>query len=534
MRTEKQAFRTVFVGELVQLTGLSTGGRDDDLYADAIMARDGLGRPILRGTGLAGALLATLADFELKIPDSISRGGATGPRDEGSAESLWLMHHAHLMTENADTVVRPNVAIHPWTGAAVDSLYFSTEVLPRGTRWRLMIETDDWREGDKEIEQKGQSSASQLLALALQQWTRGHCWLGRAPARGLGWARLENLQVFRLNSQAAGSWPNAENTGAENIAWLNQEAEKTESAVDFLIERGEPRAEKNGQCDIDALLPEGEIKKTRHWQLYKGSIAIGEREDGYGLDSLSTLARDFPVDSDVVKTWFSQDSSFQGAESSVIKPDCVPAWTQNPAGDYEFMVPGSGIRGALRSALSAHMRRAGKNVWAPNGDFGDEPESPADDPLLNLFGSIKHESNLLVSDAWQVDTPEVYLLEQHAEDEFTQGVYASSKFNRPCLISGKFVFYLALRQKSESDESALAKDNEGNNEPASQLPALSGDALKQARAALELANSLGSQRMLPIGGGIWRGHGWVEMKITKVDEIACDEEIKAGHVEETA
>src|SRR6056297_1061297 len=131
MNNDIQPYRTIFVGELKQRTGLSTGGRDGELHADAVIARDGAGRPILRGTGIAGALLATLDEFDLTIPAEISARLPKNAETVQKYESLWLMHHAHIAGKDVQTLVRPNVAIHPWTGAAVDGLYFSTEVLPR-------------------------------------------------------------------------------------------------------------------------------------------------------------------------------------------------------------------------------------------------------------------------------------------------------------------------------------------------------------------------------------------------------------------
>jgi len=510
MSEANKRYRTVFVGELVQETGLSTGGRDGDLYADAIMARDGQGRPLLRGSGLAGALLAVLDDFVVSIPDSISRRVPDQSRDEATAESLWLVHHAHLITESAQPMVRPNVAIHPWTGAAADGLYFSTEILPRGTRWRLIIETDDWRESEGSIQ-----PANRLLALALREWVEGRCWLGRSPARGLGWAKLNNLQVFSLDARAASFWPNAGGDDADdagNIKLLEKKVDVPGSGVAL-------------RTDLGEIIGKGMPKRFCKWRFYKGSIKVGEREgeNGYGLDSLSTLARDFPADQEKWQAWGHETTNIDGHEVSAdMELDSVPAWTQRPDGEIEFMVPGSAIRGALRSTLSAWWRRAGVQVWAPNGGYGEEPENSTEesedadsDPLLPLFGSITKDSNLLVSDAWQKEDeppPEIYIQDQHAEDEFTQGVYASAKFNRPCLISGKFEFRLAIRVREMQKSDWPSQDGKKKPREPHQC-GLFCQSLENATKALELADALGSQRFLPIGGGIWRGHGWIQLRI---------------------
>ena len=528
-------YRTIFIGDLVQETGLSTGGRDGDLYADAIMARDGKGSPVLRGSGLAGALLATLDDFRGTHRDDISRRLEGLGESETTTESLWLMHHAHLLTKKAQPMVRPNVVVHPWTGAAADGLYFSTEILPRGTRWRLIIETDDWR--DHYVE-KGEQAANRLLALALHEWEKGCCWLGRSPARGLGWARLENLQVFSLDSRAASFWPNADKDDERNIALLMAKAKKQKDSEqqDSCVEH---------KSTVDHLLGEFKPERLCAWKFYKGQISIGERtskdEESYGLDSLSTLARDFPDDTAVMQSWFPQSVDLGDLGSPIshtIEPDSVPAWTRAPepdaedsAKDYEFIVPGSAIRGALRSGLSAWMRRADKT----NGGSDKKSERSSDDPLLPMFGSIEHDSNLLISDARVVDnTPEIYLQDQHAEDEFTQGVYASAKFNRPCLISGKFEFDLAIRVR-ETVQPDSTTDKQPDHMGHTEQLGLRGQALHNTKNALKLADKLGSQRFLPIGGGVWRGHGWIELRIEPINERAqsCPAKDQAIAQEET-
>ncbi len=483
MTASTDRYRTVFSGELVQKTGLSTGGRDGDLHADAVLARDGLDRPVLRGTGLAGALLATLDDLGVQVPPKVSRRLPSGNDEKETAESLWLVHHAHLVGKDTDRpMVRPNVAIHPWTGAAVDGLYFSTEVLPRGTRWRFIVETDDWRES---VEPTGEThSANTLLALALHEWVNGRCWLGRSPARGLGWARLENLKVYKLDTQAADRWPDSRRTSAEN-----------------LIELGKATPEQGvQQVGLKALFPTERIKRANRWRIYRGEFKVGESaldENSYGLDTLSTLARDFPADQNQWKTWREDKTIINRKEVPAdIELDSAPAWTQGPDGELEFMVPGSAIRGAFRSGLSAHWRRAGHEIWAPNGRES-EPENSDSDLLLPLFGSINHDSNLLVSDAWPVeDQPQLYVQELHAEDEFTQGPYGSSKFNRPCLVSGQFEFEIAIR------EAAM--------ETAAGCSGVQKNIVDQVIRAI---NELGAAGMLPIGGGVWRGHGWVRLKL---------------------
>ena len=57
--SDNMPYKTLVQGTLVQVTALSVGGNDPHAMADSPLARDGLGRLILRGSGLAGAFKAT-------------------------------------------------------------------------------------------------------------------------------------------------------------------------------------------------------------------------------------------------------------------------------------------------------------------------------------------------------------------------------------------------------------------------------------------------------------------------------------------
>lgn len=84
-----QAYRTLYLGTLVQESFLSAGGTDDpDTTVDSPFCRDGHERPTLRGSGLAGALVATLRRIcdakGMAVPTMISGS------DKGRQPSVWL------------------------------------------------------------------------------------------------------------------------------------------------------------------------------------------------------------------------------------------------------------------------------------------------------------------------------------------------------------------------------------------------------------------------------------------------------------
>lgn len=175
-------------------------------------------------------------------------------------------------------------------------------------------------------------------------------------------------------------------------------------------------------------------------------------------------------------------------------------------------IPGSSIRGALRANLSRLWRQAGHSVWAPND--AAHPAPSASDPLLPLFGSISGDAHLLVSDAYPFGAaPQVYIQELHAEDEFTQSTYESAKFNRPCIVSGTFGFRIAIKERLShppGDDATSA----GGLDPAGAAT---------AKQVVAMIDALGKARQLPLGGGIWRGHGWVDIALQpESDDDAAD------------
>ncbi len=110
--------------------------------------------------------------------------------------------------------------------------------------------------------------------------------------------------------------------------------------------------------------------------------------------------------------------------------------------------------------------------------------------MSRLFGLEELCGRVLVRDAELID-PEDYRLargEHHAEDEFTAGVFAGSKFDRTALIAGSLRFEVVVEAESNTD-------------------------LDQAARVLLPALELARLGHLPIGGSKWRGAGWVRWAI---------------------
>lgn len=439
-----QPYRTLFVGTLVQDSFLSVGGTDDPCTTvDGPFCRDGLDRPTLRGTGLAGALVATLRRVKGKVPAAISCAA------DGRLPSVWRTFHSH--PENAPVpAFRQHVAIDEKTGAAAEGALFNVETLPPETRWPFLLEVDTSRDPE----------AADLARATLAEWQAGRCWLGREVARGLGWMRLEKLAEYRLTGEHVGQWP--QSGQAENYPGY--------------IARTFARA-KQSMPPASHEPPIGLLEIT-------GRIVAGPRQplegmdEGYGLDSLSVGGH---ASDTLAAEW---DACFLKPEgrndpAKDFDPDLTVVMVQK-GNRREAYVPGSSLRGPLRHALARLLSSRGQTALLVD----------------RLFGSKDKESaRLLIRDAFPKGPLTLAWFQQHAEDEFAGGAYGSAKFDRVALMAGSFEWKMVLEGTPEE----LREFHEEGLKP-----------------LMELAKA----GQIGLGGGQWRGHGWLRWEFDEFDDHA--------------
>lgn len=434
-------YRTLFVGVLVQDSALSVGGTNDPFTTvDSAFCRDGRGRPTLRGSGLAGALVATLRRLTDNIPPEIS-----GARD-GCMPSVWRFFNSHPADDKPE--YRQHVAIDARTGAAMEGALFNVETLPRGLEWPFLLEVDT----------SLHDAADKLARAALAEWESGRCWIGREVARGLGWMKLMGLKSYRLPADCLDLWPNAEKSG-EYPKYIDETLAGYEDRIAPAQTSPKPMIE------------------------ISGKIIAGEYTDHYGLDTLSIGGH---ASEELAATW---DDRFLAPEGMVaarcgaaFDPDFAIA-THPSNGRRVPFIPGSSLRGPLRHAAARLLR-------ARNQDPG---------LIDSLFGTVKEASEggtirsgkLLVRDAWPVDEDQLKLawFQMHAEDEFTAGAYEGSKFDRIAVQQGEFEWKMVVEAPSAEEMKLL------------------DDVLALAR-----------QGQIAIGGGQWRGHGWLRWEVDQRDD----------------
>ena len=487
---------------LEQQGSFSTGGnrfQERDANLDHVIAKNGEGEYTLRGTGLAGALIATARTLYPDLPKAISEGSPQ-QQDKGTDdsprmnESLWLFHHAHPLNTHEYSEIRDNVAIRQKTGAAKDSAKFDAETLPAGTQWSFLMEVDQYRD-DKPV------NADSIALNTLQHWQDHGCWLGKDVARGLGYMTLKHINIYQLTTDHIDRWPDSSKPPCELFQGLSSMT---------LNEDEQTKLKKDCPPNQQPCITTGSI-----------TIQVGQAiddGDGYGLDMLSVGGNNGKETEDkkpgkaflkkhkarLIKPLGKDENDYLEFSDNSKDIDFIIAVTRKN-GIYIPHIPGSAMRGPLRHSLSWLLRKQDNPIWEPGGE-NQHPERGKEDIVLKLFGSTQRSASLLISDALPVNNDwRMVVLEMHAEDEFTQGVYDSGKFDRTCLSKGTFKAHFELQANSEAE-------------------------LKAMKAELEKLNTLGEQQFIPLGGGQWKGLGWVKLAIEFAQAQTNSNDEEAGAV----
>ncbi|WP_048810139.1 RAMP superfamily CRISPR-associated protein [Candidatus Methylacidiphilum infernorum] len=469
-------YRTLVFAHLVQDSALSVGGNNPHGFANLPLARDGLGRPILRGSTLAGCFIAQARALFPKLPSAITLETPTGKGDQKATASAWRFAHAHLLQMHAQTVFFQHVSIDRRTLAARENCLFSIEALPEGTSWDFLLEIAPSDECDF-------AQLEGMAAEVLATWSKkGGARIGRGSRHGYGWAHLEKIAIVRLDSRHVRLWPNAFATG-----------QRGEALRQFFQDNNIPL------LDLDSFLRTTQpVSKQapRGYVVFSGTIEVGERADdfgkGYGLDTLSIggharlqlQANEFfnrvipPIPPSEIHFKKEEEIHFKKED---FDPDFVITAMPTPGGGLVPYIPAASIRGVWRAGLERYCQAL------QEGNAGKEL-------VEKLFGTTQQAGSLSISDGI-LDNEDWKLLwqQQLSIDEFSGGVYGASKFDRLCIAHGRF------RWRAEI---TAAKQQEAE---------------KLADPLVKMLQCLGDGH-LPLGGGSWRGHGHIRWTLDRDED----------------
>lgn len=378
------------------------------------LARDGMGRVVLRGTALAGALRHAYA-WSLGVAPGeagVQRwfGRSYGSEDEGGGPSPLRVHDAILDFGKGKEVARPHIGRDRHTGAALDGSFFSIAATPPGTRAQLVF----WLHDDSSEAREFLGSIVTIL---------DGLTVGGSAARGLGTVKVTDARVRAFDLSSLDQHAN----------YLDARRASRESGPIVDGERVSRGASKQVlRVAFELGVPRGQ------------DLLIG---DGAALDHDMEPQR--AVDHGGVERWRVPGSSLRGA---------FRAWVARLAAREGRPVSDSHERHIARRARQQVL--AGDDV--AHGLIDDEARreqlrrnpGAIDCPVLRLFGSAYAKGRLHVSDGFAQAPPrEKEPMRRHvAVDRITGGAQDGLLFDNTVIPAGaRFAFTITVRDP-EADE----------------------------------------------------------------------------------
>jgi len=503
-------YRTLICGKMRQKTALNVGGASQD-SSSVMTFRNGDGLLTIPATSLAGAFVETamrlFPDFGKKNSGPEWKrisGKLRNSIDDEFMASVFNFENMHTL-RGVFTEMRQGVGINAATGTAAEGTLFESEVVPAGTEWGFFLEIDTFRGGQV---------AEAIAMMVLGEWNSGYGWLGKNNARGCGWFEFLEPELLQLPVDCLGLWPDSSKTVSQVFDDLKKQAniKKTDFKTVY---------------DESIKLLSSVLTSSWHYLSLKFAIKPGESGDGYGYDAIQSGGHE------ALPSLY----GFLEVQNKFLPPHslsgCSEKYTVDLSLDKPFPVtiienrvepflPGSSIRGALRSVAAKNLRGTRKQndehgtwgVFDPNrladeikkkiklymsasgshNEMNSSCEKRSTDftPGIfeELFGIDKIAGKILISDAKLIESDEYLFFsqEQHAEDEFTAGVFGSGKFNSTVLLKGGMEFEVIIESCSKEEVVNFYR-------------------------LIEPALNMAVKGWVPVGGGRNKGAGWLPWQL---------------------
>ncbi|MBF2056634.1 MAG: hypothetical protein IGQ45_05280 [Cyanobacterium sp. T60_A2020_053] len=280
-------------GNLISCSPIHVGGVGGNADTDMALAVNGEGKFYIPATSLAGAMRAYIATLNPKITDEIW-GFQEEKGDKGHA-SFVIVEDAVINSTIME--IRDGVAIDRYSGTASDGMKFDRAILPKGVTIPLSLIF----ERDNTLSESDWQDYQNLFAQLICALKEGEIYLGAAKSRGLGRVKLYDEKVIEEDLSSPTGILDILNNQAKIVDWSS------------LYASGQ-----NCQNKLDI---------TIKWSA-KGAVMVKSEGDGMAVDILPLVSR---VDSSL--TFVIPGSSLKGVWRSqaerIIRTVC------NHSLDYE-------------------------------------------------------------------------------------------------------------------------------------------------------------------------------------------------------
>lgn len=474
----------------------------------AVRAACDIARQALKGAGdpatQDGGVFSKASWVSLWGDDSLDTGKSLLDRRLRNGDSLpirqsALTFHAVSFPDYKDSDSgesqlprRHGVGIDRTTGAASDGALYEHEFLPRGTRFDIRI-TAEGRDNEPMGRDQSEGipgpassdTVKKLLEFIVDVLNSGAICLGGRTGSGQGKIRVIEPQLRRLS-------------GTTDAGTLTTPAD----ILDALILIGQDEEGTSLPLELGGWTLEEPARITIHWWSPTG-IFVAE-------DEKLTKQRKEEAQK--------KDSSANGVTEPLRDPSV-------PWDEAQLLIPGTSVRGALRSRAS----RIARTVLAARGDLEplashDIHEQIAHEPNLvrYIFGCTDYRGAVTVHDCRSIERGTRVEVTHNAIDRWTGGVIDGGLFTEAVYLGTEWepitidIDLRRLLNNIETEKGPEAKRNTANANEAEngsgngkQSKATDADYAHAAFVLLGLALAELSAGTLPLGSRSTRGLGQV-------------------------
>lgn len=389
------------------------------------IARDGQGRPTLRGTALAGALRHAYArsrGIRSNDPQVVDWFGCAHSK-EGEYPSLLRVDDVILDAGDQETVARHHNAVNRHTGAVRDGSLFDVEALPPGTRGKALLElaADDKAEALQFLEE--------LTGLFHQGFI-----LGGGGSRGIGRVEIEGDAKFRdFNLSSI----------EDHAAFLD---ERYAYRTGKMPEGGEvlsPKVAENAALCVNLVLG---IPRGQDVLVGGGQALDYEMEPQRVTGSDGKIYWRLPGSSlrGVFRGWFSRLAARDADELDV---------ADSASRFMETGVPAKGDE----IAWGFHDKESRKDLIESLAGDPSNLDNEITCPIMRLFGSAFSRGRIHISDSFADKEPQQEQLRAHvAIDSFTGGANEGFFFQNTVLLGAHFPVSITIERPTEKEATWLA------------------------------------------------------------------------------
>lgn len=365
---------------LVAKTPLHIGGTDEGALSDLPLAVNGAGQYYIPGTGLAGAFRAWMLGLQGSDQAWVnqlwgfqSESPPNQSGDDGIA-SFILIEDA-VIDSSVTVEIRDHVTINPDTESAENQGKFDRMILPKGTLIPLDM-TVEFSQTISEVQQQKNRSAVGMLLESLKD---GEIRLGAAKTRGLGQVKFEGTPIITEE---------AINTGIGMVKALQDLQTRDRNPSIDVSKLKSPTLNlkklqrKHPSSPEDLQLP-SKVFATIHWKP-QGPLMVKSAFEGSAVDGL-------------------------------------PLTSQRKLDKLSFVLPGSSIKGSLRTQAVRIMQ----TLLTPVTDSESQPENSGLSLIHHLFGQAANRKDKEVQGrvgALSID--DCYSTTSVARDKWTQVISA--------------------------------------------------------------------------------------------------------------